>query len=1447
MKEFLNFDFTTAFENQKKEISDLNAQSGDNKNEATINWDNVKISDSNIDTLITKISEATLKDDNKGYQALSKLVSSQVFKGYMESDMGKDFINNLSKPVEGESNKIDSDSKITELEASVKQLQSEIESYKVKVKEYEDNINGLTEANQSITNELDTLRNKEPEKENNTSSNQIKDDDTKDSSALKDKVEQLTNQLSEAKDLITELEKELKTARQTIEEKTRNLTEDDTQDAIVTKLRSDSVEAAKRIEELEAQISNKNKENESLTEQLEKLKKDEQSQATKELESLQTELQESKMRADQLQTSEANFRAQMDESNIKITDLNSKLEESNKQVQTLTSELESFKQSSAANAQLEDSQKLQEIDNLKLQNENYKSDIEKVSNELEEQKLIVSKLSTERDNLNNQVTTIQNLLDEQKQVYESRFNELTDKNTVPNDQNIPATSMLEAVDKNSESQQADTDTSNLPETPTQRVNEITENRQNEQDNKTADIVDETPRHTSDEYRLKLKELEDQINKATDNVEKLKSEQARKTSPEKRKKAQPNIDRAEQELKSLQDQYNDIKKLEEAAAPPKILPPIKVPGEQPIEPPKELLDEFAEKKRKEEEDKIANKMKGLEQSDKVRLYLEKLLDHIAILDNDLRETDHDLEELAHEVASAEKFKDSQEWILKLLNTTVSAIKRIGAKTGINMTQIENEVKKDIQAIETVVAEGHNLIVKDKLVEDLGSPIGNTPRESTEARTETVLSNKDSENQDRLKDTVTKKMYDSLQDELTTLRSTSKAAEDNFTLSTQELNDQINTMKNRIRELEELLEHNKKQLEQSQSGLLTNVKEKSDEITQLKNKVQELEEINSTLTDTISRDDYNKLEAIVQELSDKAAGTEAERTKLSLIIDAKNDEIKNLNSRLEQIDISANSETQKFNQQIQDLTVKLEEAEKRKQEIDLLKEELEKAKAEVANQKSLGMSSEIRDSIVVEAQPPELSNLSDGPRRLSRQQTIDNLHLGVTVTTVDAPPVPPLNKEEVQTLYESVLSAVEELNNSEESSKKAQEEITKLRMEKEKLGDHLAIQQKSLVDLNAEFESEIHNSAMVKSDIEKITKIIEVLQETIQRVREHRPTEEVIQKALESLDKKKLETSEVVDSRVGHSLVKSPSRENQESPLKHGSSLVVPEHDPAEPIDSRFIAGKHFDFEMSQLKPDELTRLKQFLTSSLKKLSQEELAEVINLSNINYSKISEKSRSTKPENTVGKAEKDPKSLFNQVSQVSSNIFSSSPLSITGPDNTNSNMFAPFQPVTNKNPGGSLFGNAPQNTGIFGHIVNTPQNAGIFGNNSSNLKLAATQPSRNELDSQQRSDNHLKEIIPIFFDSTIKLLEAIAVMVGPNEYNRELDQFFVKSVEQSLEAIDELKTGKDFYPNVKAGSQLQENILAFVKEVNWREFWEKKLDDNSRRQIRSSPKTKIQRSIK
>jgi chromosome segregation ATPase len=214
-----------------------------------------------------------------------------------------------------------------------------------------------------------------------------------------------------------------------------------------------------------------------------------------------------------------------------------------------------------------------------------------------------------------------------------------------------------------------------------------------------------------ELEAKLALCRDELPKIDQQIEtKLKehNEITGKGKEKKQKAKKAEIEELEQKKKGL---LAEIAKLEAALTESPSKQPtieIKAPEEEVREekvpegqPPAEVVTAH-----KAESEKAAVLHEQESTLDQWRLHLEKVFDHVALLDVEIRERNADLEAVASDVVKAEKFKDCLKQIVEVLKMTVAGIKKIGEQSGVQVDAETEIIAKQADKIEQVVIETHS---------------------------------------------------------------------------------------------------------------------------------------------------------------------------------------------------------------------------------------------------------------------------------------------------------------------------------------------------------------------------------------------------------------------------------------------------------------------------------------------------------------------------------------------------------------------------------------------------------------------------------------------------------------------------------------------------------------------------------------------------------------------
>lgn len=207
-------------------------------------------------------------------------------------------------------------------------------------------------------------------------------------------------------------------------------------------------------------------------------------------------------------------------------------------------------------------------------------------------------------------------------------------------------------------------------------------------------------------------LEDLHKKITEKKELIDSLEKSKESIGKKKKKEKSdittqIDQERLELVGLEKELEELSKKIEDQTPTDNSPPPKFevllvsPQHRTTELPKDLADqdsaEITEAQARE-----TSAIRQVEKVDcsltKLKMYIEKVFDHVVLLDIELREKNMELENMAIEIAELDRFKDCQELIVKILSRTLKSVEAIGKVSGVDATQEVNELAKDIEIIQ-----------------------------------------------------------------------------------------------------------------------------------------------------------------------------------------------------------------------------------------------------------------------------------------------------------------------------------------------------------------------------------------------------------------------------------------------------------------------------------------------------------------------------------------------------------------------------------------------------------------------------------------------------------------------------------------------------------------------------------------------------------------------------
>ena len=614
--------------------------------------------------------------------------------------------------------------------------------------------------------------------------------------------------------------------------------------------------------------------------------------------------------------------------------------------------------------------------------------------------------------------------------------------------------------------------------------------------------------------------------------------------------------------------------------PLILPVERVASEEAVSPPlPELaqLDRDIKSGQLHESQLLQEKEAHQASVDKLRLYLEKVLDHIANLDQDVRDADHDLTEVARQVASTERFKDTQKQILKVLKAATAGVQEIAGQAGLDAEKITEDIVKTVHVIEATNYGGGGVKIpsqdsqsKQGLVEDFGSP------------TDTQLESPHEDYQKRFSPKVT-------QESVQASKRSAKTKSSEDAAKTAEAKTDVD------------------QLETAQptTASSTQIKSTNDDpqisdqidagaAQHLRSSIASQEEQNRRDADEVSsaRQSYDDLIGRRDTLA-----REAERLR---------EELQTLQQQ------SAEAENQVANLQEQQSQIQSE----RDRMLSANRgfgSEANTAFAKGTEQpnpmygdRMAQSNNEAKDS--VEAISP---NTKQAMYR--RQKTVEGLGMGICVNPADKASEDPLASLDSTTLTRdklmeditALLDKVKAQSDAERDATQANEELVKLRLTHEKLGDNLAIHMRELTEVNAGIQAIKTESKLLESGVAGVEAVKKALEEAMNLI--ENIDSDTVRSALHKLRKLPGDNPEAQET-IG---VNSPETVNNEQKdtgkpaLHHSATLEVPEEkDPAIPAKPTAQQGtNHFilpEITEARLSDEQSDQLERFLEKLVTKL-------------------------------------------------------------------------------------------------------------------------------------------------------------------------------------------------------------------------------------------------------
>lgn len=193
----------------------------------------------------------------------------------------------------------------------------------------------------------------------------------------------------------------------------------------------------------------------------------------------------------------------------------------------------------------------------------------------------------------------------------------------------------------------------------------------------------------------IKQIQEPSSELDSQTEELESSNENETNP-----IEQNIHKPEVKLADLQSQSATLAQ-QEISSPPKIeiieSSPAHKLTDEPVLSDGVTGEADVQQAKAREADEIAQVHAVESDVIKLRMYLEKVFDHIALMDIDLIEKNEEIAALTGEVAIAEKYKDSQKAIVHILSLAVKGIKSIGESTGVDASQEVKKIEKDIEIV------------------------------------------------------------------------------------------------------------------------------------------------------------------------------------------------------------------------------------------------------------------------------------------------------------------------------------------------------------------------------------------------------------------------------------------------------------------------------------------------------------------------------------------------------------------------------------------------------------------------------------------------------------------------------------------------------------------------------------------------------------------------------
>jgi chromosome segregation ATPase len=622
-------------------------------------------------------------------------------------------IKELEKQVDDEENRTkDLQSKIVIEEERVSRIQQELDDEKARSKGFDQKLSDMDEEIRKLTDKLNNAESENDGKD--TLSGQITDLKKQLAAALAS-IAKLQGQLKEATEAHTKDRADLEGNKTAIETLKHDLqTKEKALADLATKSAGETEAARQAAELLQHQLDARSKEKSDMAHEIESFKT-ENTEMKEKIEKTAHELKIAteglKLKLEEL-AAEKTAKEELEKQSKNMAEM---VEQLNQEAERLITEAGASQRASedgaaALKAELEASH--QETSKLEQHVKEATEELKKLKLELQEKTAELAAATEELQKLQKSVDSLNNLRDEhlkeieklqlEVKIHTGESNELALQVADLSKQLVDANHLVKSKDQELADKAKESGSTNQPE-------------------KTLSQPVDTPEPANPgEQHPEKSEREPKDEKPTDpSLEKRDDEPEKKKKKGKRGKEDT---ASKQEAEKLEDDSKE-KKHPEMPQVIVIQPENDAPVTTPMpegEPPKEAQESHIQEKQLAEETHAVEAVIV-----KWRLYLEKVFDHIALLDFELHEQNAELERVTREVADSEKFKAAQQRIVAVLRQTVRGVKTIGEQEDIDVEKEATLISKEIAALEAVCPRCSADPVRDKLLQETHPGVVVTP--------------------------------------------------------------------------------------------------------------------------------------------------------------------------------------------------------------------------------------------------------------------------------------------------------------------------------------------------------------------------------------------------------------------------------------------------------------------------------------------------------------------------------------------------------------------------------------------------------------------------------------------------------------------------------------------------------------------------------------------------